>query len=212
MNKEKALARLILSTKRTKRNFNLVQVYEDLVFLLSNGDTIKSLSTKLGVSPGMLNQFLSIEKICPELVQYVESREIDSVTLVFNLSKFNINDQIAIADYLSNDELTSHDVRALLPLRRQNPDIEIKDLIIRLLDSKKVKLSVIKFPKSALLIIPEAFKKRIKKIIGDENFDDLIEDNEMYSLKISQKGEKELRKVAKKNKKDLNSYFNSLLK
>lgn len=211
MNEEKVIARLILSTKRKKRDFDLVQICSDIKWLLNQGMSLSGVAGILGISVGMLGQFLKVDELVKELRNLVQNRDIDSVTLVQNLSKFSEEDQKNIAKALINEEISSIDVRALSPLRRQFPSESINDLIKKLVASKNRKISVIKFPVESLKIGLSEFENKIRSLISSDHFESLIQNDDYCELRISKIGEKKLRQLAKKSGESLNVYFNNLL-
>ena len=114
-----ATARIILSTKRKKRQFNLYQIALDIKNLKEQKGSIKELSKLLGLSSGMLSQFLSVFKLPPEIIELVKERKIDSVSIVHHLAKYNLEDKKQLAELLSSKKLSSQDLRILIPYRKQ---------------------------------------------------------------------------------------------
>lgn len=212
MSDESIIARLILSTGRKKRPFDLVLVYNDLNRLLNTGYSVEQIAKILGISSGMVNKFLRIEKISPKLIERLKARVIDSVTLVDNLAKFSYSDQNIIVKYLEEGKLTTHDVRVLSPLRKSNSEMNLESLIERLTNSKDRKISVIRIPNNSLKISLLEFEKMVKVIIQEENFEGIKPSNDFFDLKISQTGESLLRKYAKTKKMSLNELINEFLK
>ncbi len=212
MSEEVIIARLILSTGRKKRPFDLVSVFKDFKFLLNNGYSVDKISKILGISPGMVGKFLQIEKISPDIRKLIEERIIDSVALVHNLAKFSFSDQIIISQSLKEEKLTTHDVRALSPLRKTNPNVALEDLITRLTNSKDRKTSIIRIPIESLKRDSIDFEKNIKNIIKEENFEKIELNKAFFDLKMSKKGELQFRKYAKTKKMSLNELINELLK
>lgn len=212
MSTESIIARLILSTGRKNRPFDLVTVYNDFKYLLNNGYSVVNISKLLGISAGMVNKFLRVEKISPDLINLLKNRTIDSVALVHNLAKFSYNEQKIIVQSLEEGKLTTHDVRALSPLRKSNPEVELPILINRLTSSKDQKVSVIRIPCESLKKNISDFEEIVKEIIKEENFERIESNMEFFDLKMSKKGELLLRKHAKTKKISLNELINELLK
>jgi hypothetical protein len=212
MSLEPTIARLILSTRRNKRPFDLIQVYNDFQILLNNGYSVRKISKILGISAGMINKFLSIKKLAPQLEELVRERVIDSVALVHNLVKFSNKDQLFLTKAIEEDKISTHDVRVLAPLRKSNPEDDLEKLINRLINSKDRQISVIRIPKETLLIDISIFTKLITDIVRKENFEEIVSNKDYYDLKISKKGELLLRKLAKTKKISLSKLINELLK
>jgi hypothetical protein len=58
-----ALARVILSTKRKKRQYSLIEIASDIQLLLGTLGSLSEVSKVVGISTGMLSQFLSIKEL-----------------------------------------------------------------------------------------------------------------------------------------------------
>ncbi len=211
MHKDKIIAKLILSTGRKKRDFDLVKVHDYIMKLIDDGYEKSELANILGISRGMFNQFLSVKKISPELKKLIKERTIDSVTLVHNLAKFNHKDQINIVRALEEGKLSNNDVRALAPLRKKYSKEDLDFLINKLVNSKDIKVSVIRIPKSSLVNKIEDLIFLVNEVIGEKNLFDLVLNHDYYDIKITKKGESLLRKKAKKEGVSLTELINKFI-
>ncbi|MFW5887360.1 MAG: hypothetical protein ACOCUH_01040, partial [Bacteriovoracia bacterium] len=138
----KLIARLILNTKRVKRQDSIVQVADDIAALQDKLGSLKRVSETIGISTHMLNQFLGVNKLSPKVYELVKKRELDSVSAVYYLGKHPSSDQIKLANSYINGEINSQDIRVLGPLRSRYPNKSIEELIERTKQSKDIKVSV----------------------------------------------------------------------
>ena len=197
MDNSNIIAKLILSTKRKKRKYDLVSVNENIKVLLNSRKSKTDIANIWGISSGMLNQFLSVENVSSELRKKIENREIDSVSQVHMISKFPQHEQMFIADSIINDGISTADIRALLPLRRKFPRQNIPELLSKLLKSKDKKLSVVKIPKESIKLNKLDIENRFKKIIGSKESIVIEEDSEYLIFKFSKKGERKLKQFSR---------------
>jgi len=207
-----ATARVLLSTKRKSRQYSLFEIATDILFLKNETGGIKNVVKLIGISSGMLNQFLSVLKLPTEIIQLINQRKIESVSMAHHLSKFNRDDSIQLAQMVINESLTSQELRSILTYRRKFQSEPIKDVVKRVLDSKNIKVSVIRFSDSNLKIDLSELSAKISKLIGEENFLTIVKSNKNIDLKITPVGEKKLREIAKSQKISFQEFINKLLK
>lgn len=208
---DSALLRVITSTKRKKRSHSLLSVSADIKKLVSHYGDIKDVSDIVGISPGMLNQFLKVDKLSPKMLKLVESRDIDSVSIVNSISILNFDEQDKISDYIIEGKLNSLDIRFLLPLIKKNPRQELDSLIARLKASENIKVSVIKFPFDFSLLNSRQIRDRIESLVGSDNFVSVDIDEKGGVVKILSAGEVILREKAKEQKKTFGEFIEMLL-
>ena len=207
-----ATARILLSTKRKSRQYSLFEIASDILFLKNETGGISNVSKLVGISPGMLNQFLSVLKLPSEIIELTKQREIESVSIAHNLSKFNHDDSIQLALYVINEGLTSQELRIILPFRRKNQSDPIKEIVKRVLASKNIKVSVIRFSISDLENNLSKLETKVIKLIGKENFLIIEKSDTKIDLKITANGEKKLREVAKNNKVSFQELIKKIIK
>ena len=206
-----SFAKLILSTKRKKRLLSITEFAEEVNKLQNQSYTLNEISLALGLKKEMLNQFLSVKKLSNPIKELVANRDIDSVSMVFYLSKFNAHDQLCISNFIINGKLNSQDLKTLKPLQTKNSNIPIKQLIEKLLSSKNIKVSVIKFEKEELKKSVEELENALIKIVGEDNFIEIEISEKIYSIKITKRGESLLRNFAKLQKHSLHQTVRKLL-
>lgn len=210
---EEIIPRLILSIPFTSQSpYSIVEIAKDIEDLKNMKGSLSKISDFIGVSEGMLNQFIRVNKIVPKGKELVSKRIIDSVSLVNNLAKFSENDQNYLITEFIDNKITSSDIKLLSPLRRQFPNESISNLIEKLKKSENQKVSIINFDINELKKSIPTLKIEIEKIIDSSELIDLSSTNQIGTIKITPKGEKILRKVAKQNHKSLQNYIYLLLK
>lgn len=206
------IARVIVSTATKKRQFSLFDIAEDIKYLKKENGGMKKVSQVIGISAGMLNQFLSIYKLPDEIIELVKSRKIDSVSIVHHLSKFKKEEAIELSNLIINDGLSSQDLRILLPYRKQFPNKSINELVKKIYDSKNIKVSVIRFSSSDLKKSITSLKDSIFSLVGEENFLTIDNFENNIDLKITALGEKTLREIAKTQHQTFQELISQLIK
>lgn len=205
------LSRLLVSTHRKKRPFNIFEIAEDIVWLSNHLGSLSEVSDVLNISTGMLNQFLHVYRLSDKAKELVKIRVIDSVTVVHNLSKFSIEDQDEIINKIVKGILNYNDIRLVNPLRKQFPEISISEIIQKLKISENRKISVIKFPSDLLHKSIEQLRSELSNIIGPSEVVDLVLDEDVGSIKVTPQGEQLLRNEARRYKKTLQEYTQAML-
>lgn len=212
MKQSELIARLILSTKRKKREFSIVEIAADISSLKGILGGLNEVSKVIGISTGMLNQFLSVHKLPGEIQLLVKERKIDSVAIVFLLSKFPKEDVLDLSKKILDDRISSQELKILLPYRKQHPAQNILQLIENLDASKNIKVSVIKLPKNITSRSNDYVSNIISAKVGKDNFVIVTEDEEFLNIKIKREGEKILREIAKNKKLTLSELIITLIK
>jgi hypothetical protein len=208
---DEIIAKLILSTKRKNREYDLVEIAESIDLLRNKLGSLKDVSDVIGISPGMLNQFLKVFKLSEPLKQLVRDRKIDSVNMVHNLSKFDEHDQNRIAVAIVEKRLNSEDLRFLSPLRTELPNESIDHLIDKTISSKNIKVSVIMFHTENLLKDVHKLEEQLVEIIGRDNLLSISVKPETSEIKLTKNGEKQLRELASRRKITLQELMGQML-
>lgn len=207
----KAIARVILSTKRKKRQYSLYDIALDIQNLKEAKGSLNEVSKIIGITTGMLNQFLSVFKLSDVFLKLVKERKLDQVTTVHYLTKLKENDKKELADLFLSNKLSVDDLRALIPFRKKYPNDSITDLVEKILSSKNIKVSVIKIPKEETTKSIELLEVQFKKLLGDENFITIEKNDNFIDIKVSKEGTKILRNEAKLNKKTFQELLTTLI-
>jgi hypothetical protein len=207
----KAIARVILSTKRKSRQYSLLDIATDIDALKEAKGGMQEISKIIGVSAGMLSQFLSVFKLPKPVIQMVKERKIDSVSVVHNLSRFNEEDILNLAELLVSKKLSSQDLRVLIPYRKQYLNESIINLVEKIHLSKNIKVSVIKIDKNDTTKTINELDSHFATQVGRENLLKIETNKNNIDIKLTKQGEKILRQRAKQNKKSLQELITSLI-
>lgn len=206
------IARIIVSTKTKKRQFSIYDTAEDIKSLRNETGSMQEVSRLIGISPGMLNQFLSVYKLPYEVIELVKTRQIDKVSIVHQLSKFKEKDAVELAHLIITQGISSQDLKIFVPYRKQFPNETIKELVKKVRDSKNIKVSVIRFSKRDFNKSEVSIKQEVTHIVGEDNFLALDSDDNYFDIKVTALGEKKLRETAKKQKKSFQEFISQIIK
>lgn len=206
------IARLILSTKRKKRKYSIVEIANDIYLLKELKGGLGKVADIVGISTDMLKQFLSISNLPEEVIALVDERKIDSVAIVFLLSKFPKEDCLQLAKIASEGKLTSSELKILLPYRKQHSSKSIIEILEEVRSSKNIRVSVIQFPKNVTKKTKMEISEIFKAIVGSNDFVDIVEDDRLFNIKIKKAGEMHIRKLAAEKKMSLSNLIITLVK
>jgi len=207
----KLLAKSIFNTKRKARHNSIVEIANDISKLSEFMGGLQNVAENLNISTEMLNHFLKVNSLCAYVKQLVESRKIDSVTIVKYLSKFSKDEQIYLANEIVKENLNSIELRYIYPLRNKLKELSIEEVVKKHLQSKNIKISKAIFEISGNEITEEYLKEIFLKIVGDENFISVNIENKIGTLKLSKKGETKLRQYAKNDNLTLKQLITKIL-
>lgn len=205
-----AIGRILSNTKRKKRPCSLVEIANDFETALKEKSK-NELSEIIGISPNMINKFISVNKLPLSIKNLVEERLVDSVSLVYDLSKLSNKDLIELEPLLKENKINSNELKVFLPFRKQHPNQSIVELYNQQINSKNIKVSVIRLQKNDDNNDLFKIKKEISKLISNEEILDLDINNNYLDIKITKKGELELRKIAKKQNKSFQSLIQEII-
>jgi hypothetical protein len=172
---------------------------------------LKSVSESVQLSTTMLSRFLKVFDVSEKARELMKSRQIDSVTIIHTLAMFPYEEQNTIIDYIVNKEFDTQSIRGLKELRDGLPNEDIEVLIKRMIDSRNVKVSVIKFDKQDLMISIDILSEKLNTIVGQENLRECYLNGISGYIKLSKKGENLLRQYAKNNKITFQNLIHKLL-
>lgn len=209
--REQIIARLIANTHRRKRTRNLFDIARDIKTLENDFGNLKEVTKILNISSEMLRKILSVLQLAPNVQKLFKSRRIDVVNVAYFMKDFSSKDQKIIADSIIADRLTGDDLKVLAPLHRAQPNLSIKQLISRIIDSKDTKIYV------AYFLIPEnlhgakKIPRQLKQILPAKEIVSLKIEKGYGILKLTPIGYKQLRKNAKDNNVSLRKYIDNIL-
>lgn len=209
--KEEIISRLLLNTKRNKRRDNIIKIAKDISWLKNELGNLQKVSEEIGISTGMLNRFLSVEKLSDTVKNLVENRQIDKISEVNSLSKFSPIDQEKIAKLLLSKQLNNQDLKTLPPLRKRYPNGDIEALAKKISKSANIKVYVINFYIGDLHKDKEYFRTYLDGLLDNKELLDLVFFNNIGSIKITKEGEKILRAKAKDQNLSFKEFINTIL-
>lgn len=209
--KEEVISRLLLNTKRNKRRDDIITIANDIISLKNELGGLQKVSDLIGISTGMLNRFLSVEKLSDSLKILVKNRQIDKISEVNSLSKFNHIDQERIASLLVNKKLNNQDLKVLPPLRKLYPNDDIEMLAQKTTKSANIKVSVINFYIGDLHKDKEQFRAYLNNLLNNKELIELIYFNNIGSIKITKEGEKIFRTKAKEQNLSFKEFIHTIL-
>lgn len=210
--RDTVIARLLANTKKIKRPDNLMQIADDILWLSSYEGNLKKVSNIIGISTEMLRKFLSVKQVAPEIKKLVAERKIDRVTIVHLMKNFDSRSQQILADEVMAGRLTVDDMKVLVPLAKQLPNLTINQIISRVQESKDRKIYIIRFEVPSTL--KEDFsllENRFKKIISDKDIASFTVEDKIGSLELTSAGLKQLKKAAKKQNLSLRKFVSGLV-
>jgi hypothetical protein len=196
-NTERALATLLANTKTRRRPDSLVTV-ASLVRTLSRsmgGD--KRVAQAVGISTEMLRKFKSVDKLCPEVKALFRQRSLDSVSEAHYLSHFGPAAQQLLADELMREQMTSDDLKVLVPMMASSPRSSAHDLLKRLKGSRDVHVYVAYFHVPGRGFDSSAARRRIEEVVGAEGLLSLKASGDVGEVRLSRAGRALLQRAAR---------------
>jgi len=208
---ELVTARLLANTRTRRRPDNLVDIARDIRWLESHLGSLRAVSELVGISSDMLNRFLSVERLAPEVRELVQEREIDHINTVHYIRGFDAEGQHVIAEELVAGRLSEGDVRVLAPLRRSLPHLSVAELVSRVQTSKDKKVYVAYFHVPSDSEGIAALKDRFAEAVGEDNIVAFSVEEELGTLKLTPPGLKKLRQAARERKMSLRRFVDSVV-
>ena len=193
---ENAVARLIASTRRKRRQLKLLEIANDLGIALSAYKSLSNVADVIDISPEMLRQFSRVNKLCNPVKKLIADGTIQSVDIADRLSRLQVVDQMPVALAVAQRNLTSDDVRAIVSLRKALPKEEIGKVIDRVKRSRSIKQYVVEF------LIPTQKEKEIKEFfirtLGKESIVSFGSSGRISQAILNATGKRRLEDIAKK--------------
>lgn len=203
---EKRLARLLANTLRTKRPHPITVIANDIIFLKNELSSLKEVSERVGISVEMLRRFLCVNNLNPKVKQLVKKRDIDSVEMVNHLCSFDNDSQIVITQDIIEGRLAASDIKVLRSYKNRYPDLKIKKLIGRVIDSKD-KTDFVLYFHVPIDIQPAKILKKFHELLGKKEIVFFEPSRIICKIKLTKVGLKRIRKEAKGKKLDLRKYI-----
>ena len=106
------------------------------------------------------------------------------------LSKLGKTDQEIIADRLQEEDFDSADIRAIISLRKDIPEADIRYIIKRVQETRNIKEYIIQFRIKDKSMTKQIIRKSFARIVGEENILDLTIKGRIGVLSLNSKGHK----------------------
>lgn len=209
--REVVIARLIANTLRRKRPNNLIEIACDIKWLQNDLGSLKAVSGTIGISTDMLRQFLSIERVCPEVRELVEKRKIDLINIVHYMRNFEPKAQQIIAKEVIAGRLSATDIRVLAPLKQSLSHLTVEQLISHVQKSRNIKIYVAYFRVPLRFKSDSTLKRRFEKIVGKSEIVSLTVKDTVGTLKLTSLGQKKIKEAAKERNLSLRKFVDMLL-
>jgi hypothetical protein len=205
---DEAIAILIACTRRKQRPKSIVEIARLIEFLRQELRSYKSVSDAIGISTEMLREFRSVEKLEGEVRSLVENRTIDSVDLVYRISKLNSATQRAVVREVLGGRMMGDDVRVVRSLSRSH--ISPEDVVTRVMESRDVKTYVIKFP-TPVRNKANQLRNTFRAVVGDDEIVSFDIEDGTGTIELTYRGQQNLRRAAKRAGMTLRRFVTSLL-
>ena len=153
-----ALAALIASTKRINRKLDLVEISNKLEIARSYLGNLNEIANAIGLSHEMVRSFARVSFLDHKVKRMIKEGRIKSVDIADRLSRLPRTDQFFIAKEAVKRSLSSHDIRAIVSLRKALPDKPIDDIVKRINKSRNIKEYIAEY------VIPQNRTVRSKEI------------------------------------------------
>jgi hypothetical protein len=193
-----AIAALIASTRRLKRKLNLLEVADKLRTAQELLGSLGAVASAVGLSEEMVRQFARVEKLTPEVKQFLAKGQITAVDVADRISRLPPSDQLPVAKAVASGELNSADVRAILALRKTDARIPIAQAITRVAASRNIKEYIVEFVVPRQLIETGWLENQFTSIIGAQNIRSLKVRGKVGRVVISENGKKVLETAARR--------------
>lgn len=196
---EKALVRLVGSTRRLRRVKNLMEVANELEVaekLLGGREVV---AKEIGLSEEMLREFASVKNLHRSVKQMVKAGLFTSVDTAYRISMLPKSEQLQVARRYVKNELSGKEVRDVIALRKRNPGYAIGEIIERIKRDREIIQYVIKFRLNVKKGI-RVLRQRFSQLIGKENIISLEADGRIANLVVNEDGRRTLQEEAKKRK------------
>lgn len=174
--------------------------------------SLTEVSKIVGISTDQLHQFLSVEKLSPEVKKLVEERKIDLINAVHYMRNFDYEAQKVIANEIINRRLTAGDLRVIAPLRKYPDYRNVTDLISRVRNAKNVKLYVLYFHVSSGLKYGKKLKEIFENIVGKNEVSSFKIEGNTGILEVTAIGKAKLREESRKRNLSLKDFVDQIIK
>lgn len=219
----KSLAKIGKGTKRKKKDINELEVAEEMNNLYKEYKSLSKVALFVKLSPEMVRQIKSLTTLEEDVKKLYKNGTLKGYDIGYRISKLEGKDQIVLARYVVDENLSSEDVRAIVRYKLDNPSMPMEKVIIRVIQSKDKKIYV-----AYLGIENDTFEKLLEKVESKDRakiirsvFNGVVPHEFVVSfelngrvviLKVLRNGLQEMRNKAKKLKVPLAKLADALVK
>jgi hypothetical protein len=189
----------------------LIEIARDIRWLESDLGGLEAVSKTVDVSTDQLRQFLSVERLCPEVQKLVGERKIDLINTVHYMRSFDAEAQQVIAKEVVEGRLSAEDIRTLAPLHRRFLDLSIDQLIARVQKSRNIRVYIAYFRLPHGFMGANALQKRFEEVVGQAEIVSFTVEGQIGTLKLTSFGRKRLQEAAKERKMSLRKFVDTLV-
>lgn len=194
---EKALVRLVGSTRRSHRAKNLLEVATELEVAKKLLGSRKDIAKRIGLSEEMLREFESVDRLDKSVHNMVTKGLLSSVDVAYRISMLPKGDQLQVARAYIEKKLSGKEVRDVVSLFKGNTNQTIEEVIERVKSSRDIIQYIIRF-RVAKGVRKKVLRCKFAAILGGRNIVSLEVNGKVANLTITEKGRKILQREAKK--------------
>jgi len=194
---EKALARLIGSTRRPRRVKNLLEVAEEIEVAEKLLGSRKAVAKRIRLSDEMLKEFASVNILEEAVKQMVKEELITSVDTAYRLSLLPKTDQPVVARAYVESGLTGKEVREVVALRRRDSKQPIQAIIDSVKDSRPKVQYVIRFALPSD-VGRSNLRRRFELLVGAKNIVSFEIRDKIGNVTVTKEGKSRLESEAKR--------------
>lgn len=136
------LAKIGKGTKRKKRDINELEVAEKIASLYKLYHSLNEVAKQVKLSPEMVRQIKSLVTLEEEVKKLYLDGLLKGYDIGYRISKLQGKDQIVLAKYVVDENLSSEDVRAIVRYKIDNPQMPTEGVINKVVQSKDRKIYV----------------------------------------------------------------------
>ena len=194
---EKALVRLVGSTRRSHRAKNLLEVATELEVAKKLLGSRKDIAKRIGLSEEMLREFASVNRLDKSVQNMVKKGLLSSVDVAYRISMLPKGDQLQVARAYIEKKLSGKEVRDVVSLFKRNPNRKIEEAIKKVKSSRDIIQYIIRF-RVAKGVRKEILRCKFADMLGNRNIVSLKVNGKIANLTITKEGREILQREAKK--------------
>ncbi len=194
---EKALIRLVGSTRRSHRAKNLLEVATELEVAKKLLGSRKDIAKRIGLSEEMLREFESVTRLDKSVQNIVKKGLLNSVDVAYRISMLPKGDQLQVTRAYVEKKLSGKEVRDVVSLFKRNTNRTIEEAIERVKSSRDITQYLIRF-RIAKSSRKEKLRCKFATMLGGSNIVSLEVKGKVANLTITEEGRIKLQREAKK--------------